>query len=678
MNRHLLLGALLATSSLSPCAASDVSFIWDVTDKNGAYSFELYFKPSEHPLKSNQTAYLELSKQKDFTFIDKALRFPIPDSGGYTTILLKPSDIPAGEYYYRASVYTNDNIKWGNSEVYASPTTMIETVTGTKATDAAAYSPLTDTNIYDAVTLSDDMTLNIESVWFRSGLNGLPLMPTTPPGLDPTDRTRLTGTLESYDNPPFDSFSHGAIVKNGVIYIGVGGSSSFNRLAKGNYAKPTINTIPDRVMLYRYDLSNGEFLNPVRVKNHEGKDFDQTHYRVMPWLRTDDAGTPYFLCPGLHASRGDLASYSPCPYTLDLSQIEENTSGFATLNAQYTSDLEEFYMSKDVTDFMFGTITGSIKDGNYKLWGMKYNTSAMSTTAESWTTDIKIWNVKNRLAENSKIMTIDANPFSSTQSMFSSYSQKIYPVDASHLYIHATPSLRYSNLDFNAYANYEPAYYEVDEAAKTATLKNKLSDAITDDMEIAPATETRRMSGFPIIKVGDMTFAAYGHLSDNPDATAVQLIYIKDPSLGFEPGNIVPLWDLFKGTGLSKSLFQALDMTFIPAEAWNNGARAASDNLIGHLLVYAAGAGMGLYRITADDDAVNAITQVDGDGSDAVRIQGNSIIISSPIEMLDIIDMQGRTIMRHSSPNCGTYPLPALAKGIYMLRTPSKSIKFAI
>lgn len=683
MQKHLLLGALLATSSsLNLSAANDVSVIWDITEKNGSYNFELYFKPDgvgAHPLKSNQTAYLELSKQVDFTFIDLALRFPDIENGDYyTTLTLKPSDIPEGKYYYRASVYTNYN--WGNSEVYEIPSTStIKTVTGTKAVDTTAYSPLTDTNTYGAVTLSDDMTLNIESVWFRSALNGLPLMPTTPPGLDPTDRTRLTGTLEGYANPPFDSFSHGAIVKDGVIYIGVGGSSSFNRVATGTYEKPVINTTPDRVLLYRYDLATGNFLNPVKVMDENGKNFDQTHFRAMPWLRTDDAGTPYFLCPGLHTSRDKLGSYSPSPYTLDLSQIKESTSGFATLNAQAASVSEEFYMSENDTDYLFGTITGNIKDGNYKLWGMKYDRAAKASTAEVWTTDIKTWNVKKHLSENNaKVMSIDANPITSTQAMFSSYSQKIYPIDASHAYTHATPAIRFDNTDFNAYANYEPAYYEVNESAKTATLKNKLSDAITPDMEIAQATETRRMSGFPIINVGDMTVAAYGHLSDNADATAVQLISIKDPSLGFEPDNIVPLWDLYKETGLSKSLFQALDMTFIPAEEWNAGARATSDNLLGHLLVYAAGAGMGLYRITSDDDSVNSITQLIDDGNDAVTIHGNSIIVNSPIDMVDIIDMQGRIILHHSSPRCGTYPLPALAKGIYMLRTPSSTIKFAI
>lgn len=284
---------------------------------------------------------------------------------------------------------------------------------------------------------------------------------------------------------------------------------------------------------------------------------------------------------------------------------------------------------------------------------------------------------KNSMFPPFKSYTIDVNPFASTEKIFSSYTPKIYPVDNTHVYTHATPALVVGKTDFADYDNYEPAFYELEETKMTATLKNKLSDAITPEMDIAPATDTKRMSGFPVVKIGDITVAAYGHISDNNNATAVQLIQIKDPSLGFEPGNIVPLWDLFKETGLSTSLFQALDMTFIPAGEQSETTQSDDSNLLGHLLVYASGGGMGLYRINAlENERVTSIDRIHDDGS--IEIKGSSLIINKTAASIDIIDMQGRIVKHYDSPACGTYPLPSLAKGVYILRTPTTATKFTI
>lgn len=688
MKKPLLFAALFGVAATQSVHAQvNINDVWHITSKEtetgNVYNFDVEF-PSDKDLTDKQSLYLELSKYPDFTFIEKVYAFnkkkPVLK---YYSCELNPSELTEGEYYYRAAVY-NAASSWCDFKVYNSPpasyTTNIPKLTkiiGTKASDNLGYSIITDTNAYDDIPISDDTKLSIESVWLRSGLNGQPLMPTTPPGLNPLNRTELIGTLENYANPPFDSFSHGAIVSDGTIYIGVGSSCSFNPAVTGTYTNQIQNPNPDRLMLYRYDLATGDFISTVRIKDKNGKEISQTGCRMMPWLRVDDAGTPYFLCPPLHVSY-NKPQYATPAYTLDLSKIEEATQGISTLIADSIHHREDIQLAEKETDYMFGTISGDIKNKPYRVWGMKYDRSVNSKSSSLWQTNIKTWDVTSKpYGADLNTYAIDANPFTSNEKIFSSYTPKIYPIDNTHVYTHAAPALVVGKTDFAEYDNYEPAFYELDETGMTATLKNKLSDAITSDMDIAPATDTKRMSGFPIIQIGDITVAAYGHLSENNNATAVQLIQIKDPTLGFEPGNIVPLWDLFKETGLSTSLFQALDMTFIPAEQQSETTLANDNSLLGHLLVYASGAGMGLYRINSlENEPVNSIDRILDDNS--IEIKGTSLIINKAVTSIDILDMQGRIVRHYDNPACGTYPLPSLAKGVYIMRTPTTAAKFTL
>lgn len=689
--RFLLLAALLGPAvAPSVRALNDVYEIWYIThnEAKDVYTIEIQF-PEKYDTTDKESLYIELSKYPDFTFIEKAYKVE-KDRHRYFTLNLDPSEIPEGQYYYRAAVYT-PGTSWCDFRVYDSPpasssysAAKLTKITGTKVSDSQGYCMTVDTNTYEDIPISDDTKLSIESVWLRSGLNGQPLMPTTPPGLNPLNRSELIGTLENCDNSPFDSFSHGAIVSNGTIYIGVGSSCSFHPAVTGKYDNQVKNPSPDRLMLYRYDLATGDFLSTVRIKNKNGNEIDQTGCRMMPWLRVDDAGTPYFMCPPLHSKSGlgssfQKPTYATAAFTLDLSKIKEVTGGIATLIADTIDYIEDIKLAANETDYMFGTISGDIINKPYRVWGMKYSRSANSNSTDSWNTNIKTWDManKNSMFPPFKSYTIDVNPFASTEKIFSSYTPKIYPVDNTHVYTHATPALVVGKTDFADYDNYEPAFYELEETKMTATLKNKLSDAITPEMDIAPATDTKRMSGFPVVKIGDITVAAYGHISDNNNATAVQLIQIKDPSLGFEPGNIVPLWDLFKETGLSTSLFQALDMTFIPAGEQSETTQSDDSNLLGHLLVYASGGGMGLYRINAlENEPVTSIDRIHDDGS--IEIKGSSLIINKTAASIDILDMQGRIVKHYDSPACGTYPLPSLAKGVYILRTPTTATKFTI
>lgn len=690
MKKPLLFAALFGVAATQSVNAQvNVDDVWYITSKEtetgNVYKFDVEF-PANKDLTDKQSLYLELSKYSDFTFIEKVYEFNKSNpSLKYYSCELNPSELTEGEYYYRAAVY-NAASKWCDFKVYNSPPAKhnqnapgLTKIIGTKVSENQGYSIMTDTNAYDDIPISDDTKLSIESVWLRSGLNGQPLMPTTPPGLNPLNRSELIGTLENYANPPFDSFSHGAIVSDGTIYIGVGSSCSFNPAVTGPYANLIENPNPDRLMLYRYDLATGDFISTVRIKDKNGKEISQTECRMMPWLRVDDAGTPYFLCPPLHVSY-NKPQYATPAYTLDLSKISttEATSGIATLIADSIHHREDIQLAEKETDYMFGTISGDIKNKPYRVWGMKYDRSVNSKSSSLWQTNIKTWDVTSKFSRVSlNTYAIDANPFTSNEKIFTSYTPKIYPIDNTHVYTHAAPALVVGKTDFAEYDNYEPAFYELDEKGMTATLKNKLSDAITSDMDIAPATDTKRMSGFPIIQIGDITVAAYGHLSENNNATAVQLIQIKDPTLGFEPGNIVPLWDLFKETGLSTSLFQALDMTFIPAEQQRETTQADDSNLLGHLLVYASGAGMGLYRINSlENEPVNSIDRTLDDNS--IEIKGTSLIINKAVTSIDILDMQGRIVRHYDNPACGTYPLPSLAKGVYIMRTPTTATKFTL
>lgn len=690
MKKHLLGVCFLALVSALPAFAdySSLSDFWYTAEKKNDGSFFFEVEPPKGSTQNNVLICLEISRYSDFMFIDKSFPMKYASTNDKYQCALQTSDIPRGTFFYRAAVYTTTGNSWQNFKVYnsASDQYCISKIENgiVQETEITTLPP--DENTYSSVTVSlpKATELNIQPVWLRSGLNGNPLMPTTPPGINPLTRAnknyQIVGTLDNCYLSPYDSFSHGAIVENGIIYIGVGATANFHPSVTITSNKESKSDLPDRLMIYRYDLSTGQFLKPIRVKNENGKELDHTNYRIMPWLRKDSAGTPYFLCAPLYGSFEALYEYSTAAYTLDFSKITEGNGQYVEIKAQPTSSDEELRLSQTETDYVFGTVIGDIKSGNYKVWAMKYSRNISSVnTAESWTSNIKTWNVSGKSAANPIFHTIDSNPFTSKEEAFTSYTPKVYPVDDSHVYTHATPGLVTSNVNFNNYANYEPAFYEIDSSTKTATLKNKLSDAIKG-LDIAPASDTKRMSGFPIITIGNATIAAYGHLSDNGEATAVQLIQIKDPTLGFEEGNIVPLWDLFKETGLSTSLFQALDMTFIPVEEWSGTevARASDANLVGHLLVYAAGAGMGLYRITSEgDDSVNSIIQVN-DKKNPIEITNNSIIVNSNVNSVDIIDMQGRTISHYDALDCGTYHMPDLVPGIYMLKTSTTTIKFAI
>ena len=669
MNKRLLLAAAITVNTIA-INASDISEVWTIKTTATAYSFDL--DPYTPLNDDTEMAFLEISKYADFTFIERAYPF----SKGQCQINF--TDIPQGNYYYRAAVYDKKSTDWCAFRTYAPDTNTLKQITnGTQEVAVQTYTPQPDINQYPTAELADGTPLIIESVWLRSSINGAPLMPTTPPGFDPVKRAAgeyvLTGTMEDYSTAPFDNFAHGAIVKDGVIYIGVGSASSFHPAVTGRLEAETLNPTPDRAMLYRYDLSTGEFLKPIRLTDENGKEFDYGDYRVMPWLKTDHAGTPYFICAPLFERITALA-YSLddaiAGYTLDFSKIVEGSGNMATLRA--TALKAKLVTYEDATSYIYGVIDGDVTSENYRLWGMTYNRRSGTTKADKWTSSFNTWTVANALSKNPVIININENPFSSTDEIFTSYTPKVYPLDDNHVYTHATPTLRTNNIDFDKYANYEPAFYKID--SKSSTLKNKLSDGLTAEM--APATDTKRMSGLPIIKIGDATIAAYGHISSQPNATAIQLFQIKDPEVGFESDNLIPLWDLYNETGLSDNLFQALDMTFIPAAEWSP-ARSGDTNLIGHLLVYASGAGMGLYSISADEEgAITNIPEIPV--SEAISIKNGVMKLSSSAFNINIFDTQGRLIIHYDTLDTGEHSLPTLSSGLYLLQTPTGTIKFQI
>lgn len=682
--------AMLAISGFAAASYKNLNYFWYYSEinKDGTYRFEI-----EQPVTPQKyQAFIEISKYKDFTIVEKA--FPLSlNSSKKLACLINPADIPSGKYYYRAAIYpTADVTTWCNSKVYE-PGNDTEYILqyidkGTGTPFAEGNIPV-DENVYSSASLADGKMLTLESVWLRSGLNSTPLMPTTAPGLDPKALANgeyvLTGTLENHATVPYDSFSHGVIVKNGVIYIGVGSSSSFHPTVSVTNYTETLNNNPDRVLIYRYDLATGKFLKPIKVTNlvdYSGSTLDMTKYRIMPWLRVDDNGTPYFTCIPLYASVN--ASYKAIEtipiYILDFDKIAENeTSDYATLSAtMLNGDIEP---SKTETEFVFPTATGNTRANNYTLWGMSCNrVMSAASAAEDWSSKINRWTPAKNYTPTK--FTINKYPFaaSDAENAFRTYTTKIYPISDTQLYIHATPGLYYNKIDFTNYADFEPSFYKI--SGTSATLQNKLSDAISDGTALASPTESKRVSGFPIIKIGDVTVAAYGHLSATDDATAVQLLQIVDPEKGFEAGNIVPLWDLYAETGLSTSKFQALDMAFIPASEWVEDNATASDGLLGHLLVYAAGGGMGLYRIATNGDNSNGIDTIADSEMNAVSISGDKLLVKSAVSDINIYDLQGRTVSHFDLLNEGTYTLsefvPAITPGIYILRASTTTLKFVI
>lgn len=693
----LLAGGMAALAvAAMPVAAQAVDVAWNgVSCTDGVYTFRFEIHDSSlNPIDRNETAYVELSPYEDFLFITKSIPMTLkecPKGGGSTYVdctgECPASEIPAGEYHFRGVVYSHGSSSWCDYRVYALPDepcsyASILTVTGTGEATADGYRATPDANAYADARLADGTALSIESVWLRSGLNGQPLLPATPPGLDPATRTTIVGLVDGgATDPPFDSFSHGAVVRDGVVYVGVGQSASFNPEVTGQMVKHELHPEPDRTLIYRYDLATGEFMKPVKVllpsAYPDGKNpFQADHYRVMPWLRVDDAGTPYLPCVPLSDKLADLKGYCAYACTLDLSAIRACDGDYDTVDATLQPYVTDIYVGTGSPAHVFATITGDCKALDCKVWSMLHDKNAYAKPASSWTSKLRTWEVTptSSLGYTPGVeMAIDAYPFTAgdADKLFSSYTPKVYPVDATHAYVHATPALLVGNTDYSDYANFEPAFYEVDAAGKKATLVSRLGDAAAIP-GIAPADQTKRMSGFPIVRAGGATLAAYGHLSDGvADATAVQLVQLVDPARGFSADNVVPLWDLFNDTGLSRSLFQALDMAFIPAAEWGGG-----EGLVGHLLVYAAGAGMGLYRISTVADEENSIREVDADAG--VEVRSGALVVAAPVAYAAVVDMQGRVVAGYGPLGVGVHRLPPLAPGVYVLRTPGSARKFAM
>lgn len=393
--------------------------------------------------------------------------------------------------------------------------------------------------------------------------------------------------------------------------------------------------------------------------------------------------TSTFPCVPLSGSLNSLNNYVAAFGKLDLSTIAATDGDYDTVTATLPPYNNDLLLTESKVPYVFGTVAGDITTNSYVVWGLLPNPNGghLISPSSSWTTALKRWDIGSTYAKETSYSV--ESPFSGDADAslnFRSYTPKLYLVDDTHAYVHATPRLWPGYVDFTEYANFEPAFYEIDATAKAATLKSRLSDALPDGA--APASHTNRMSGFPMVKMGDATIAAYGHLADDGEATAVQLVQVVDPAAGFTEGNIVPLWDLYKATGLSKSLFQALDLVFIPVSQWAGpaaaeGAADSGETLLGHLLVYASGAGMGLYRIAQLADQSNAIDDV-ADGGPAVALRAGRLVVDAPVAAADILDMQGRTVAAYGPLAPGAYPLPALAPGVYLLRTPGATIKFAL
>lgn len=541
--------------------------------------------------------HVMLSLDKDFSRIKYI--FELSNKKSPYTVTVKSSDIESATYYWRAADAD------GNMMVSSDGPMM---TLGSK--QPVEYDAKVDPTVYDNVSLADETELSLESVWLRTENNGNRMEWANAPYCGKT--TIFKAPSEDYTD------NHGVVVRNNVIYI-----------ARGTYNVSNWKYDKEQVWIDRYDLASGETLPMLRVRPDDGNDYVSTD--LMSLIGEDADGTVYFTSSIVDDSGSKIQLY-----TVDLDNIVSKDGyeiALSHLEGEFTVPVAPKYMR-------FLIVRGSIKSGNYTLWGAEGKNDLEPLT--TFEVPVYRWKVENgttsvKAVKIKQFATVDVRNAYEVRII----SPKVMPISDDMFYFHARP--------FESDVLFHPALYRVpSDNGDVCEMVTSLSDAgksLHNTMAESPF-------GVSLMYVNDLPILAYGRRADQ--GSSVQLLEMSPMDMSFATAK--PLWNI-NPDGFSKINVQGCNLVYIPDN---------ENSPTGNLVVYVPNGGLGLYRLTAKGttvgiDALFALTAVD--------VRGR--VVTLPYECRDIrmVDMSGRTCLRFE--RGVSLDASSLSAGVYFIVSPT-------
>lgn len=576
---------------------------------------------------------IELSKYSDFSVID-GYGYRTPASFP-TTISMSAANRVYGTYYWRIAEETALTSSYTYTYFYGNDRTVTY---GSKT--PTEYTAIEDSTSFENLELEDGRSLQLESVWFRSVNTGNK-------GFKIIDLPHAT--VESPMAPSVFTPDQGAIVKNDVIYISRGNSNWISGWRTDN----------TRVWLARFDLLSGEELPILTVKAPDPTagfvSGNWTLYGVMNWIKMDDDGTPYFFAICKQSEKAYLSQINL--YTLNLDNL---SSEVESVTPTLTLQIEDNRSSESYIGYPLDfTVEGSIKSGTYKLWGIDqaHGGSLKVNSVTSGKMPIWQWNVSGSKAEKkvSYVEYVHSIAVSEAQYGINDFYPHFTPVGDDYFYFHSAPAQKDDPW-------ISPMLYRFveDGACEVKGHFGNSEDIVT---KIFPMP-----AGVSTFRVEDMQFLAYGQGIDASRGSGIQIVSTPSLTDDFSAHNKV--WMLGEKTGLSTNHYQSCQVMYIPDESEGSSATAG-----GKLLMYAANAGMGLYRLNILSPTVGVET-ISTPTLTAIYSDG-VITLSGEARGIALYDIAGRRI-HTANETSDTYVVGGLAKGCYILSTHSSAAPMKI
>ena len=570
----LLSHAAITQSNMSP--STNGSFVFTCYGENGPIS-------------------LQLSLYPDFSRVTTATMTQSKDNKLLHTMTLKPAHLTSGRYYWRVinfatGSYAPQKDKWTYFDF-----------TGT-AKENNPDLTLKDGTTHDTFKTDTNTDIDITSLWLRSF-------------------NLKNNIFKSIDHPnsnkaeTCETYNHGAVVRDGTIYIGRGSLST-----SGWVLDKT------RVWLERYDLKTGKEHKLLLVRAPGGGDYPAKE--VMPWIREDADGTIYFTTSRLNNGAPRRVTI----YTIDLDGITADTDEVTAREVKTLTLPEGFDQGG------FFTVDGSIASGEYTLWSIPEN-FYVDTKATGFT--VHRWNIKGSSVKHAKASMPDIKWLTPDLNHFNGFGMaRVYPVDDEYFYMHTGRTA--------------PA-----EATMSVMLcrfvdggECEVVSSFDDSGATVPAT-AHGSAGISMFEIAGNRLLAYG-VAKEKDNTVMQIVTTPSYTSGFKDHKTV--WRLCDDKGMSTNAFQGCDVKYLPDATAGEG---------GMLLLYAPNAALGLYRVDVDSRS----TGIEATKADtaAIRCSSGSLIADREIEGFTMYDLGGHRVA--SDTGRGThFDISDVAPGIYIVK----------
>lgn len=583
----------LVVALIVMCAWIDVSSLnlAKVSYANGKYTFSLSLESSI----KNKTTYLELSVYEDFSRIRNVEIVPADKNKGETrSKTVSETAADEGDYYWRIRVSDSETkFSW----IYPTSGEANPIHFTGKPKEYVVHQDETE---FEEIAFDDGTKLNLSSIWLRSHLLG-------------------NHTFVCQDKPgaimykTAFTFNHGFFVKDGIIY-----------LCRGSFRTAGWDSDRSRLWLLRYDLATGEELPMLWVYAPDGADYALEE--VMPWVRTDDDGTPYFTTFSFREDRTRVVVYS-----LNLDDVT------ADAHSIIADEVVSVTRKKGVVPGYI-SVNGSIKSGEFELWGATENDSfGFGTHDPEW--QVVRWKVSGGVGveELSDIMNLG---FITEDLAYENLNMMVYPVGDDCFYLHGYAIGNHDALS--------PTLYKFNPGAACELLQSYGPEGVY------PQMRDPRMGGIAMPVIDGKQLLIYGvPAQGNGEASAARIAYV--PSLTGDFADHKILWQPGDATGFSTNLIQGVDAKFIPDE----GARTG-----GIFVLYLGNGALGVYRVDVKSPTV---------GIDAATLQtitvsydGENVNLGMKVAGMVLYDAQGRCIAADRSMTDRIY-VGRLPKGVYIV-----------